>query len=301
MTAGFPLELVATLACQVEGGDVRATESQSQSIIDGVLECVVCGKKYPVRHGIVRMLDEEGHLDPVGAHEQSERDKEADSYDERLKNRHHKEVVSVINMIHRDVRGKRVIEYAAGTGRFTLPVAGQASAVLAVDFSAQSLQVLARKIAQGNAKIGLVHADATTFRTKEAQYDCAISMQFIEHIQDAARRREFFRLVSETLNARGLFFLSAYHHDLRRRAYKLPQTGFHTSGVPFHYFSCRELRRELASVFPDVAVHAFDITLPLEERFGFSSELRGLLSRILEYVPVIREFGHLAYARTSKV
>ncbi|MBT6334995.1 MAG: hypothetical protein HOJ29_03315, partial [Candidatus Magasanikbacteria bacterium] len=44
-----------------------------------------------------------------------------------------------------------------------------------------------------------------------------------------------------------------------------------------------------------------DITLPFEARLSLSPRISGVLSRIVEYIPVLRRFGHLLLVRLKKV
>src|SRR5688500_1587120 len=84
MYSGFPLNHVALLRCLRDGEKLevegRAAGETGDRIVDGALRCAECGARFPVRDGIVLMLDSTA-LDATSRHERMKRDEEAASYD----------------------------------------------------------------------------------------------------------------------------------------------------------------------------------------------------------------------------
>ena len=218
------------------------------------------------------------------------RDAAAPDYDRKLASRREKEIPTTLRTLG-GVAGKKIIDYGCGTGRLTVELF-DADLVLAADFSRRSLEMLALK-SNGRRNLGLVLADVSSFRTAPKFFDKAISAQVLEHITSPEKRKNFFNLVWETLKPNGVFVLSAYHYDLRRKMKKLPEEGQHASGIFFHYFSLSEVVGEFQAHFTVTEAKTIDITWPLEARLGLSGKFTGFLSRLAEHVPVARKLGHL--------
>jgi SAM-dependent methyltransferase len=298
---GFPRGLTSALSCPKDGQAVLLSEQdliiRRRAIWRGSLVCRLCGSRYPVKDGIACLLPDREAVDPVLRTEIERRDIEAEKYEQKFKARFHKEIPSAIRAVG-PIAGKRVIEYGAGTGRFTEIFSKDADFYLAVDFSFQSLKIAAGKII--SAKTGLVLADAISLVTANAFFDIALAFQLIEHVPTGSKRGVFFEHVRETIKTGGLFLSSTYHQDLRRIFKGEPKSGSHRTGIHFHYFSVGELCREISRYFKVSSAYPFDITLPFEAKMKLSPEVGGKLSRALEWLPVINKFGHLILVKAIK-
>jgi SAM-dependent methyltransferase len=228
--------------------------------------------------------------------EMKARDAEASTYDSHLSDRYYREMVSTIAAIG-DLRDKSVIEYGAGTGRFTDVLSGSSRLFLASDISLESLYVLARKNRSHN--VGLVCGDAVALHTAPEFFDVALALQVIEHMPALEIRSGFYEEVRSTLKKGGFFVASVYHQDLRRMLTRKPIDGRHENGIPFHFFSTQEFKKELQKVFGSVKARPIDITLPLEKRLGLPPKAEGYISRICEYIPFLSTYGHLVLAKAS--
>lgn len=287
MYKGFPLQLISTLVCQKDGSPLSSLET-SRYINEGELACKKCGETISIKEGIVLLNT------PVGESMQSEvraRDKEAHSYDRRLSERYYKELLPTLSLLG-STSGKHVIEYGCGTGRFTIPVSKEAESIVAIDFSKESLLVLKNKI-EDDAVVGLVLGDVVRCSFKERVFDVAFATQVIEHIIEKTHRRTFYAHIAHSLKKDGIFFGTAYHHDVRRRLAGKAQTGAHKGGIPYHYFTKEEFISEIRSVFRIGRSFFLDVTLPLEARIGTPPYIGGLLSRAFSSVPGINRYAHL--------
>ena len=293
--SGFPLDLIAALRCPNDLGSLVLMGNEKNSHAwQGSLSCMICDTTYQVQDGIVHLLNGQGKLDTLLEKEIEERDNQASVYDAHLSERYEKEVSTTLRVVG-DIGNKIVIEYGAGTGRLTELCAPQSRLYLAIDFSLSSLAVLAKKTVPDT--LGLVLADAIGIRTTPSFFDTALSFQFIEHIPTSGSRRDFYGHVQETLKPGGSFICSLYHQDLRRIIKRQDQEGFHSNGIFYHYFFLSEFKSEFKKYFSVVDVFPIDITLPFEKRFHFSPRMDGILSRILERVPLVNRFGHLLIAK----
>src|SRR4051812_47586014 len=77
MYRGFPTDsLLALRCCQAGCGGVLHAPTSSQTLWEGHVRCVRCGHDYPVRAGILRLLDP-SRLDAESTHEREMRDQQA--------------------------------------------------------------------------------------------------------------------------------------------------------------------------------------------------------------------------------
>jgi SAM-dependent methyltransferase len=293
---GFPAHLLAVLSCRYCFGGL--TSKDQGRIIDGEVECIRCKKIYSVRYGIILLVEFE-ELDDLRKSEIKSRDEDALRYDRRLAARYEKEVVSTLRAIG-DVGGKTVIEYGAGTGRLTREYAAHAKTVIASDFSFESLKVLSDNL-PSNANVGLVCADATDFPLRPGAFDLALATQFYEHLPTKELRENFLAGCALALRPGGAFISTTYHYDLRMRLRNKQQEGMHPTGIFYHYYTADELRRDIGTHFFVQEVRPIDITLPLEARIRLSPILGGLISRLCERIPLLRDFGHLLMVVAYKI
>lgn len=292
---GFPVALVSALACPQDGGVFSYADRGRSHLRDARLECRECGASYEIRDGIALLLDRAA-LDPRMEAEERARDRDARSYDAHFAARNEREIPSVRRCVG-SLKGKAVIEYGAGTGRFTEALSPGTRLYLASDMSHASLAVLARKDLPDT--VGLAWAEATALRARESFFDVAVALQLVEHIPGSLRGR-FYESVSRTLVAGGFFVASVYHQDVRRMLRGQSKDGTHPNGIYFHRYSAGEFRRELGERFRVTDIHPIDIMLPLEGRLALSPRIQGAISRLCERVPPLNRFGHLVLAKAYK-
>lgn len=294
----FPVSHIEGLVCQKDGSHLEVSSGEKDGYIDnGILACTQCSTKYPVREGILHILDKQEEMSELQKEEAKARDKFAQKYDERLAPRYYREVTSTVEALG-DVANKKVIEYGCGTGRITEHIKGYPDELLLVDFSLNSLQVLQEK--EGIGVAGLVHADASQLITKKDYFDKALSAQFLEHIPSHPKREQFVKNVASTVKDGGLFVCSAYHQDFRRKIRNQPKEGAHEGGMYYYYFNSHELAELFKKYFAKVVIFPIDIQLPLTERFSVPQKWRGHISRSLEKVPILNRFGHLLLVKGIK-
>lgn len=292
---GFPKKLVSTLCCSICGRAL--TSSTEEEYIDEEVVACVCGKEYRIHEGILE-YHELTELPVLLQSEAEERDRQATRYDRRLDVRFFREVQSTLRAMG-DLQNAVVLEYGAGTGRLTSAYAAEVSAVVACDFSRNSLEILKHKL-QKNSVIGLVIADCTKLQTTSDTFTHALAAQVFEHFPYDATRHAFLRSCMQSLRMGGVFISSTYHYDLRMRLKKEKREGLHSGGIYFRYYEQHELRSLFEVVGVVELLHPIDIVLPFETRFVSSEKIRGYISRSLERVPLLNQFGHLLLARLKK-
>ena len=294
MYSGFPTSLVSALRCPVDSG-VLTHNAGGTHLKNEALTCDTCSARYDIVEGIVHMLDA-SHLEPEMAHEAQMRDNNAEDYDRHFSERHEREVVQTVQIVG-SIKGKRVIEYGAGTGRMTEILASQSALYLATDMSLRSLVRLSHKNIPETA--GLVWTEAAGLRTAPRYFDVAVTFQMIEHMPRAIRDR-FYESTSGTLKENGRFIASVYHQDIRRKRKGLPQDGTHPNGIYFHCFEKNEFTVELSSNFSVTLIQPTDVVIPLQSRLRLPAKLDGVLSRFFSHVPIIQDYGHIIIARAEQ-
>jgi len=301
MKVGFSKKAVEAMLCQRDKASltIKQIESGDEKVIfSGSLKCSACEQEYQIKDGILDLLVGQSDLPDIMKDEIEARDKEANTYDQRLSTRYHKEIPSTLSALG-NLQGKKVMEYGCGTGRLTEILVKRSELIVANDFSRESLSILAEKL-NGCENVALVLADSVQLRTKEKYFDIVCSFQFLEHVPTAGQRANFIEHAKNTLLDKGTLVLSVYHFDLRRQKNNESIEGMHSSGIFFHYFNIGEMSEEMHKYFNYVKIKPIDITLPLEARMKLPIKLSGFLSRLFENLPYLNRFGHLLLIQAKK-
>ena len=81
-----------------------------------------------------------------------------------------------------DVRGKRILEVGAGSGRDSIELARQGAIVTVIDYVPSSLTVVAKNAAQAGVPIQLVCGDGTRMPFPDDTFDCVLCCEVVEHV-----------------------------------------------------------------------------------------------------------------------
>jgi SAM-dependent methyltransferase len=296
---GFSTELLEAVRCPNDGGQfVIVDEHVGDLVSDAGIRCCTCGAASEIRGGILRLLPLQRPLSSLTSKEQDARDRGANRYDAHFS--------EWSNAVERDAmfgdsslfRDKVVLDLACGTGRMTVPILGTARAIVAADFSEQSLRVLADKAGAGpKTRLGLVWCDVTQLRLATAFFDAVICAQLLEHIPLEGQRRILLEQVAAGLKSAGCLLLTAYYYNLAKRFLRRPREGIHESGVFFHRFSYAEIVEEMPHSLLISQMKALQIDPRLLPQ---QSRLRGWLARLLEPIACARVLAHLVLVRAQK-
>ena len=100
-----------------------------------------------------------------------------------------------------DVKGKKILDVGAGTGRISLPLALAGAQITALDISEKILEILKKK----NKKIHTVVGEAESLPFEDNSFDIVVSAFLIVHLKDP---KIFFDEVYRVLKPGGLFLVS---------------------------------------------------------------------------------------------
>ncbi len=295
---GFPVALLDAVVCPNDGQRFAIVGGDgSEFVSEATVRCIACRSLCQIRAGILRLLPLQKPLSSVTREEQNARDRGADRYDAHFSEWSNAVEMGAVFADDSVFRGKTVLDLACGTGRMTVRLLGTANAVIAADFSEQSLLNLAKRATCGETRLGLVWCDVTQFVLTPAFFDTVISAQLLEHIPSKEQRGVLLDQVRAGLKPSGSLLITAYHYNFVKRVLQRPPDGFHANGIFFHRFTCAELADELSAFVLPQGVRPLQIDPHV---FPAKSPLRGRLARIMEPTVCTRLLGQLVFTRATK-
>lgn len=284
MQKGFPLDLLSTTCCPQDRGPLHPVSASSSPWLgDGDVRCAACGARYPVHDGVLSLLDPQ-QLHPDSAMEMNVRDTRSEALLDGTRREWTSvyadatEVQPTIDAVA--VRpGATLCELGCGPGRYTLPLAAQGARVVAVDFSAASLQVLRARL-DADAMVALVQADVTRPFGARAAFDRMLSTLHGNLPSDVHRSRAL-QWMADALSDDGRAVVSMHHWSARDLLTGTAASGrYPDSGIYRRYQTRRESLAELTPFFGDVTHRYVALNLP-----GLPSRR---LALALSHVPGLR-------------
>lgn len=94
-----------------------------------------------------------------------------------------------------DLRGKRVLEIGAGTGRDSFPLVGAGAEVTQLDYAENSLRLLKRMAEQGRIPVHIVGGDTFALPFRDETFDVVFHQGLLEHF----RKPDADRLLRENV------------------------------------------------------------------------------------------------------
>ena len=296
MIKGFPVSLINLIRCNIDGGElaIERLTADGDYIIQGNIKCMKCGTVFKVQDGILDMLGKEIKDDKLSLYEMQVRDKIAIDAIETFNELDEMEVPSTLQRLG-NTANKTILELGCGTGRFTRKLTGNCDAILAVDFSKESLAVNAR-LMPANQSVGLVRADVSKLRLKQNSFDLALSTLY-SNLPTSEIRLASSRCVFDALKPMGRYVLSAHHHEIRERLKGIKPAGEYDNGIFYQSFTKQSLRQELKGCFSKIDFSTICIWLPYISRFEAA---RVFISKMSERIPLLNNLGALLLATAIK-
>ena len=222
---------------------------------DGALVCTTCAARYPVvGDGLVSFMDV-AQLSEVDRGEQASRDQESAWYDTMFEG--YANAVEIPTVVRRlGHPGGPVLDHGAGTGRITERLLTLGQPVVAVDYSAASLERLLARCAGTSVPLLAVQADIRRLPFCDASFAAVASVQVYEHVRGRDERRRVLQELARVMTPGASLALTAFNFNLMFRTWRLlgndgAREGEHMLGGDFYYIrhTRRELRAELEDVF----------------------------------------------------
>lgn len=297
----FPVHLLRLIRCVDDDGSL-VSDMRADALRDGVVRCTSCARAYRVRRGVLQLL-EERTLDEESAHELRLRRAHAEEGDYvqafratwRLRQLDRMETEPTLSAME-PLRDAVVLELGCGTGRYTVELAKAARAVIAVDFSAPSLEHLAAKL-EDDGRVGLVQADITRLAVAPRAFGRVLST-LVSNLPTRAHRDAMYRLAAEALTDDGTFVFSTHHYGLRERVRRTAKDGrYEAGGIYRRLFTRGDITGELSTHFSAVRSRPIQIVLPFAFRLGVPLVS---ISRIGERLPGLDLLGQLLLVRARR-
>lgn len=265
MQSGFPIDVLRYLRCPTDSGCLEALDASMSFAVAGRVRCQACGSTYLIADGILSLLLTD-HLHPESAREMAVRDgKNAailggarSEWSSRTADG--MEVGPTLDAVG-PTAGLVVLELGCGAGRYTLALATNATAVVAVDFSRAGLLLLRRKLAP-DACVALVQADVTKPHAAPQRFDRVLSTLH-SNLPDARHRIASIAHVAQSLNRGGRAVISMHHFSGRDRLAGVAASGrYPDSGIFRYYMTRAEAVRESAPFFARVRFAHIGASIP---------------------------------------
>ena len=292
MYAGFPVEVLRLVTCPADEGVLSVADGSAAkgTVSDGAVRCARCRREYPVRGGILKLLDEKA-LDGESTHELQLREAAAPGYDDDMRTVHAFDLMERLPTLATiDPQREHVLlELGCGTGRFTVELARACGTVLALDFSEASLRVLATKL-DASSHIGLVQADVTRFAVARGAFDLVVST-LVSNLPTHTHREALYRLAARALREGGRFVFSTHSYTVRERLRRMSKDGrYDEGGIYRRLFTRRDVDDEVRPHFGSLESRPIQIAFPLTKRLGLPLLP---ISRVAERIPIVRRLGSL--------
>jgi ubiquinone/menaquinone biosynthesis C-methylase UbiE len=224
------------------------------------------------------------------------RDREALTYDERSVRREW-ELGALDTWLHGalDLRDEHVaLDAGCGTGRLLPWLAGEAQRVIAVDYSAASLERARSRLEPAElARTDLHVADVRDMPVPGQAVDRALSIEVLGDFPAPEQRLEAARELRRVLRPGGIALAVVYHWPIAVRR----RSGRWATGLPYHGWTVRELRRLFgAAGFIEVNTGGIATIPSLSKRLGVPA---GALNRVA-FTPLGRQLGFWVGVRARR-
>ena len=254
-------ELLDLLVCPHDHSPLTGWDGFSD---DGALTSAG-GRVYPVRGGVPCLLpdalretvtDADADADAEKRNEMAARDAQVGSYDKMmgLKLFTGVELPMTLKYISPAADGL-MLEGGCGTGRMTEAFARASRALIALDFSAESLRVARAKLPPDlRDQVLFCQADLSRLPLRAEAFDRVGSFGVYEHIPTPETRADALREMARVLKTSadgGRFAFSAYRWG-PPQSWVSAREGHHDGGIYFRRFTAREVR--------DLAAAHFEVT-----------------------------------------
>lgn len=293
---GFPAAALRRVLCvQPACGGALQADAAEPYLAEASVQCARCGHGYRLEAGILRLLDPR-ELDAESGHERGRRDEQAQGIDHAWEATEWglMEIHPTLNASE-PLQRAQVLELGAGTGRYSVRMAERGAAITAVDFSFHALRALAHRVQPG-WDIALIEADCTKLRVLPAHFDLVAST-LVSNLPTAQHREAVYQLAAHALRDGGKFVFSTHHFSWRKRWRGEPQSGHYRAGGIYRYlFTRREIQRELARHFGDVACRPMQIHVPGSGKL----KVRVPASRAAEWIWPLNLLGELLLVAARK-
>lgn len=261
--------LLDFLACPYDGAfplALKSIKAFADEIEEGCLICPTCGKTFTIKGGIPRMVTPgltgtSSPADKVTQDKRTEmkvRDEQVSTYLKWVSEYNtfleFHASLELLALMPNDI----LLDVGCGIGRITALLSSLCKEIIAIDYSAKSLQYLQKTIGQSKiTNIHLIQADSCLLPLRENCFDKAISNQVFTFIPSPDEKSKALTSVYHCLRQNGVFVLTVFNNHIFRSIKRFlgkpgvfDKEGYHPVHNFYYYnFSVFDLRIFLRTLF----------------------------------------------------
>lgn len=186
------------------------------------------------------------------------------------------------------------LDAGCGTGLATVVLGSRCSAVIAVDYSLESLEILRGK---GLRNVVAVLADLTSLPFKDSVFDACVCANTLQHFRPHGPQERAVAELGRVARENGILCVSVHHYSRsKRRAGWIKEGKPGQAGIDYIF---RFSRGDLLAILPDSLIVGVGYYGFLRVPF-LGSRLQDLLARFLGRIAGLLGFGHMLVAVANK-
>jgi len=248
---------------------------------DNSFKCKKCGRIYYFEKGIIKMLPTRLLLnkDKESIDKFSEiktRDSQAGNYDKKrpyfYTNLLEKLTLKYLGVDIENKSKKLLLDLGCGTGRFECLLHNKYKMIFAVDFSIESLKMIAKR---NYDNVLLIQADANQLPFMEKLFDDVCMVDFFQHIPSFCLREKLLLNIKNISKKGARIILTSYNYNERKAKQRLiyeksenvfgewGKTGYHANSIYYYNYHYSELIPLVNQFFDIQTYFGFYLDFPL--------------------------------------
>lgn len=197
-------------------------------------------------------------------------------------------------LINKNVKGKRVLEYGCGPGSASFELAGNGASVTAIDISEVAIDLTRKQAAEEGLKIECLVMDAENLKFADNSFDLICGSGILHHLDLKSSYREINRTLKP--NGKAVFFEPLGHNPVINLYRKLTPKMRTDDEHPLLMSDIKLAE----SYFEEVQVNHFNLTSTLSTFLPFLQKpLQSLDSFLFRIIPALKKHSWIVVLEMS--